>query len=310
MSGVLSSSIAGTTFVVIDIETTGVIARHDQIVELAAVVVAGDDEPTIVMNTLVDPGREMGGTHIHGLTEEDVAGAPTMAELREPLRAIIANRVVATHNAAFDMRFLRPTLEPGPLPHVCTMSLFSLLGLGTQPSLKTACFYACGVELEREHTALDDALAAARLLRALVKRLPSKGIRTFEHLVAADHRAYVESLKAGFSRPPALFLTDRAMRQKPRTGRPPEKASRLREYQSMVLDAVADLQITEAEARAVIAKRHELGIGDDEMRAIHARVMMAMMTRITEDRRIDDVEREHMRRLHTNLNALGWAPGG
>lgn len=303
---ILDAPIATTTFVVIDVETTGV-TTYDEIIELAAVVLPPGEEPTAALNTLVRPSRPVRGTSIHGLTDDEVKDAPTMGDLIAPLRAVLANRVLAAHNAAFDTRYLRTVLPE--LPHVCTIGLYTLLGIGPAPSLRQACSYVCGFEMPDTHVALDDAMAAARLLRALISRLHTKKLRTFRDLYAAEHRVYRESLLSELLTPPAMLVSEHTLSQKPRGGRPTQKTSRLREYQSLLLEVLEDLKVTDQEVDQVRARRLELGIADDELRAIHARIMMAMVGRYAEDRRIDDTEREHMRRLHECLLRLGWAPG-
>ena len=64
-------------FVAIDLETTGLDPRRDDVVSIAAVpFVAGRPEPGYVM--LVDPGRPIppASTRIHGIDDVRVAGAP------------------------------------------------------------------------------------------------------------------------------------------------------------------------------------------------------------------------------------------
>lgn len=314
MSEVHASPLAATTFVVVDLETTGVVQGLDKIVELAVVVVSAKDDPVVVLNTLVQPGREMGATDIHGLTNADVAGAPWMVDLGDALEALVANRVVAAHNSKYDVGFLEAALgDSNPnfkVPHVCTMGMHTLLGLGTHFALRSACFNL-GVEIEgKEHTAVTDALATARLLQGLVRHFAVRGVTTFGELAQlAGDRTFARSLGRSFVPAPTVLMSDRAIRQKPRQGSPPEKANRLREYLNLVLQVVSDLCVSEAEVEAVTTRRHELRIEEQEMRAIHARVLASMITRYAEDRRIDEHERAHLRRLHECLDALGWAPG-
>ncbi|MFO0748463.1 MAG: 3'-5' exonuclease [Myxococcota bacterium] len=313
MSYLLDERIAEATYVVVDLETTGVVVGRDEIVEIAAVVFTPREAPAVALNTLVKPSRSVRGTDIHGIANADVADAPAFHELRSALEAVLANRVIAAHNASFDLRFLSFALWPDSpdrsLPHVCTMGLHTLLGLGAQFPLHHACGHF-GIEAGDRHAALDDAMATARLLRILLQRLEGIGIGTFRELISrASERAFSKSLHAEPMAAPQHMLTEASVRQRPRNAPPPEKSSRAREYLNTVLQVVADLEIADAELGRVAARRAELQIGDDEMRAIHARVMAAMITRYSEDRRIDEVERLQLRRLYQCLDRLGWAPG-
>lgn len=313
MDSLLSTPIAATTFLVLDVETTGFIRGRDQIVEIAAVVVTAVGEPKVALNTIIRPSRRMGGTDIHGLTDADVVDAPRIADLAEPLRALMANRVLAAHNSSFDVPFIQEALGDysgaPPFPYLCTMGINGLLGLGSQYPLSYACGYF-GIELGTQHAALDDAIAAARLLQHLVRELANKKISTFGQLVSYDrHRSFFDSFSRPFLPAPSSLFSESSIPQKPRRKSPPEKASRLREYLNLVLQQVADLQVSDVELSQTIARRDELGILPEEMRAIHARVFGGMISRYSEDRRIDDLESSYLRRLRDCLDALGWAPG-
>lgn len=92
---------------VVDLETTGVYPSVDRVVEIGVVLLddAGGVEHEFC--TVVDPGRAVGATSIHGICASDVAGAPPFAEVAPYLAALLSGRVVAAHNALFDLRSLR-----------------------------------------------------------------------------------------------------------------------------------------------------------------------------------------------------------
>ena len=94
-------------FVALDLETTGLDARGDAIIEAAVLPfdVERIDEPWA---TLVQPDRRVsaGASRVSGLRDADLAGAPRFAEIADELRRRIAGRVVVAHNAPFDVSFL------------------------------------------------------------------------------------------------------------------------------------------------------------------------------------------------------------
>ncbi|MCB0318742.1 MAG: 3'-5' exonuclease, partial [Bdellovibrionales bacterium] len=69
-------------FVVVDVETTGISPNHgDRIVEFAAIRLNSNAEPIDTYTTLINPGRDVGPTYIHGISQEDVANAPSFEDV-------------------------------------------------------------------------------------------------------------------------------------------------------------------------------------------------------------------------------------
>jgi len=83
----------------------------------------------------------------------------------------------------------------------------------------------------------------------------------------------------------------------------------LREYWDVLKLVIADLEVTDPELAYVRRKQRSLNLDEPEIRAQHARIFASVITQFTDDRRIDDREREKLRRLHAALSRLGWAPG-
>lgn len=158
-------------YTVIDLETTGLSpTHHDRVVELAVVYVSGQGQIQERWSTLINPARDVGPTHIHGIAATDVLGAPRFAEIAPYVLRALHRRVLVAHNASFDARFLSAELvrsgvpmEDLPLPALCTMR-WSPWFL-TSPSRRLAdCCTACGISLTSNHSASGDAMAAAQLL--------------------------------------------------------------------------------------------------------------------------------------------------
>ncbi|MDF2627065.1 MAG: hypothetical protein K0R39_896 [Symbiobacteriaceae bacterium] len=158
---------------VIDVETTGLNPyRHDRIVELAAVVIDQDGKVIRELATLVNPERDMGPSHIHGLTAKDVHEAPRFTDIASTLTEFLDGCVaVAGHNVRFDLSFLTAEFDRigrafPDCPSLCTMQL---AGGG---NLARACS-DYGVPFDGQaHAALDDARAAAQLLAVLLRDAP------------------------------------------------------------------------------------------------------------------------------------------
>ncbi|MBS1837525.1 MAG: hypothetical protein JST64_07490, partial [Actinobacteria bacterium] len=108
----LGLPLVDTTFVVIDLETTGASPRTDAITEIGAVKVRGG-EVLGTFGTLVDPGRSIPPTItvLTGITEAMVARAPRIGDVLPSLVEFLGDGVIVGHNVRFDVGFLRAALE-------------------------------------------------------------------------------------------------------------------------------------------------------------------------------------------------------
>ena len=175
-------------FAVVDVETTGLAAgRGHRIVEIAIVRCRPDGSVEDFWHTLLDPQRDVGPSHIHGLTMLDVVGAPRFGDVAGHVAERLRDRVVVAHNAPFDMGFLQAEFDRvgaslPEVPTLCTMALIDRVGSASGRSLADACA-AFGIPLQEAHSAREDALATAALLQVQLSQLPAAdfaelGVRT------------------------------------------------------------------------------------------------------------------------------------
>lgn len=94
-------------FIAFDLETTGIMPGVDRIVEIGAVRFNGGEVDS-VFSTLVDPKMPMpaAASAVNGITDDMVAGKPTIDSLLGPLSDFCGDDVLVAHNAAFDTAFL------------------------------------------------------------------------------------------------------------------------------------------------------------------------------------------------------------
>jgi hypothetical protein len=104
----------GREFAVIDVETTGTDAALGDLLEVAVVKVR-DGAIGDRWSTLVNPGRPIVGNQLHGLTDADVAGAPSPAEAVQQALDHIGDAIVVGHNVGFDLGFLEAALSSAKL---------------------------------------------------------------------------------------------------------------------------------------------------------------------------------------------------
>jgi DNA polymerase III subunit epsilon len=96
--------------VFLDLETTGLDPRIDEILEIGIL----DDAGRVLLDSLVRPERHRrwpGAEAIHGIAPADVEGAPTLDDLRPRIIAAVHDALVLIHNAPFDAGFLRYELN-------------------------------------------------------------------------------------------------------------------------------------------------------------------------------------------------------
>lgn len=96
------------TWIVVDLETTGVShAKGDRIVEIGAVRLDGD-RVTAEFQTLVNPRRPIPyfAQRVHGISDRMVSSAPLFADVLPEFLAFCSDAPLISHNAAFDRGFL------------------------------------------------------------------------------------------------------------------------------------------------------------------------------------------------------------
>jgi DNA polymerase-3 subunit epsilon len=168
--------ITASPFVVLDTETTGLDDRA-QIVSIAIIDQAGET----LLHSLVRPSAPIpaDATAIHGITDEMVASAPTMADLYGQVRALLEGRRVVIYNAEYDTRLLKQSIraahkgQPVTLPDewrmrlVCAMELYSdYLGSDRWQKLTVAAEHF-GISTAGAHGALADCRMTLGVVRGM-----------------------------------------------------------------------------------------------------------------------------------------------
>ena len=215
----LGTPLAETTFVVVDLETTGGSAAADAITEIGAVKVRGG-EVLGELATLVDPGRGVPPqiVALTGITDAMLVDAPPVSRVLPAFLEFAAGAVVVAHNARFDTGFLRAACReldvawPRP-PVLCTVTLARrVLARDEAPSVRLGVLAPLlGARTTPTHRALDDARATVDVLHALLERVGNLGVHTLEELLAylpdvtpAQRRK--RGLAAHLPRSPGVYL--------------------------------------------------------------------------------------------------------
>lgn len=176
------------TYVVFDVETTGLSAVHDEIIELAAVKVK-NGEIIDRFESFVNPHRPLSATitELTSITDDMVKDAPDLDEVLPDYLDFIDGTVLVAHNARFDMGFLQAGAkkigrEPVTNPVIDTLELGRLL----YPRLKnhrlnTLC-KQFDIDLTQHHRAIYDAEATGYLLWKMLDDCVERGLARLDQL--------------------------------------------------------------------------------------------------------------------------------
>src|ERR1035437_4248973 len=189
---------AEVSFLVVDVETTGISAwAGDRVTEVAAMFVKGGVVRE-AFSSLVNPGRPIPPfiTHLTGIDDAMVRNAPPFGEIAGELAQHMVGRVFVAHNARFDWNFLsaeydrvaRAPLESIAREQVCTVRLPRRFLSHLPPRNLDAVANHYGVVIDGRHRALGDARATAHVLIGLLKDAERSGMYTWEALDEAMSR--------------------------------------------------------------------------------------------------------------------------
>lgn len=165
------------SFIAFDVETTGLSASNNKIIELGAVLFE-NDEPVKVFNSLVNIEEPIPSfiTSITGITSKMIEDAPFENVVYKEFvsfmdKALNKEIIVCAHNASFDMSFLYYTLNrlgfSGTILYVDTLELSRRKLCLQNHKQSTICKYL-NIVNEEEHRASTDALACGKILVKLI----------------------------------------------------------------------------------------------------------------------------------------------
>jgi len=182
--------IGKATFVVVDVETTGLSAIDDRITEIAMMKVQGGtliDEFSTLVNPLVTIPAFI--TSMTGIDNVMVQDAPTAREVVPFVAEFLGHSIFVAHNAAFDWGFVTHTArrERGielRNPTLCTVKLSSRI-LPNLPSKSLGPVAEhLNIKIPERHRASGDAYATALVLVKYLSYVQKKeGLKTVDELL-------------------------------------------------------------------------------------------------------------------------------
>ena len=159
-------------FVVLDLETTGLSVKEDQILEIGAVKVQGG-EVTASYETFVNPGRKVPEriTELTGIRDEMIANAPDVETAVRGFLDFCGGLPLLGHNILFDYSFIKQAAINARLDFEKEAWDTLKIARKALPDLESRSLEAlCGyyqIPREHAHRAMDDVLETLALFRKL-----------------------------------------------------------------------------------------------------------------------------------------------
>ena len=160
---------------IVDIETTGLTARFNRIIEIAVIKVRSG-EVAETYSTLIDPEMRISPyiETLTGITNDDLLGAPTFGAMQKDLFDLLDGALFVAHNARFDYGFLREEFRRGGMEFnarcLCTMRLSRRLFPGERKHSLDSIMNRFGLTCADRHRALGDATVVWDFMKLLEGR--------------------------------------------------------------------------------------------------------------------------------------------
>ena len=187
--------LSDTTFVVVDVETTGGAAAATNIIEIGAARVRSG-RVLEEFQQLVNPGSRLPAfiTRLTGIDDTMLADQPPITAVWPRFVEFLGDAVIVAHNAAFDVGFLNAAAlahngRALSQPHLCTLRLARRL----MPELRRRSLDVLaghfGIPTSDRHRALGDVRITVEIFFHLLERLAARGIGHLHQALDLQHHA-------------------------------------------------------------------------------------------------------------------------
>ncbi len=160
--------------IVFDIETTGLSAKFERMTEIGAVKII-NGEIVDSYQTFVNPERPIPAhiTRLTGITDSDVAGAPSEEEAVKSFFEFCGNsKLLIAHNAPFDISFIEATCHRANIPFdfssIDTVRIAQFLFKGMKNHKLNTVAKKLNLGAFNHHRASDDAGVLARIYQIML----------------------------------------------------------------------------------------------------------------------------------------------
>lgn len=305
-------------FAVVDVETTGIFpSMHDRIVEIAAIRVDPNGQIVTHYSTLVNPDRDIGATHIHGISARDVKNAPTFDEIAGDILAVISDAIFVAHNVNFDWRFVQSEMErigvelPYP-PMLCTMKLAYLADPSINSrKLENICRYF-EVSCDSTHSAYHDAYATAQIMSKCFKMIGNLSVMSFSDVgvkyptpvsinwpvISPSGKSYTRQQATNDLAQKQSYVS-KLINKLPSAYKQHPEAN---EYLDLIDRVLEDRKITADESHALLQLSVEIGLHREQAIMVHREYLKDLMMVALDDGIITESEMKDLKEVRNLLS--------
>jgi DNA polymerase-3 subunit epsilon len=167
---------------IVDVETTGMRAMQNRIIEIAVIKVEGSkiiDSFTSFVNPEVSIPSFI--THITGISNNDVQDAPLFSQIKHKVKKILGGSIFVAHNVWFDYSFIQSEFQRAKSSYeserCCTVRLSRRLYPQFKSHSLANIIDRFGFKYTKRHRAYDDAFVVWQLLKKIKKEIPKALIK-------------------------------------------------------------------------------------------------------------------------------------
>ncbi len=188
------------SYVAVDLETTGLEAKRDKIIEIGAIHVVNGRE-IAAFHSMVNPHRRLKEqiTELTGITDDMVENAPDIGDIIEEFAEFCEQAPLLGHRIMFDYSFLKRAAVNHGIPFekngIDTLKLCRHFLPEDQPkNLSAACEFF-GIRRKKAHRALEDARDSHYLYQRLAECLLTKDCPLFLEIGTGSGKIKEEDLE-------------------------------------------------------------------------------------------------------------------
>lgn len=186
------------TFVVFDIETTGLSSLNDKITEIGAVKIQ-DGKIVDRYSQLINPERKLSPKIIEltGITDEMLQDQPPIEDVLPQFMEFVGDAMFVAHNSDFDTGFIKQNCQVLGLPYhskaIDTVAISRAILTDLKSHKLNIVAKRLGIKLENHHRAVDDAQATAEIFLRFLEIFKEKGVQRLDQVnqkfVNTDYRS-------------------------------------------------------------------------------------------------------------------------
>ena len=155
-------------YIILDVETTGLDAKEDAIIQLSAIKYDCNGSAIDCFNTYLNPRRNIPYqiTQLTGITNKMVAKSPTASQIEQDFFSFAGTSLIVGYNTRFDLRFLQHTFKDSfhDCNYVDVLQIARKLFDLPNYKLETVSASIGFLPKENYHNALTDCQAVAAIL--------------------------------------------------------------------------------------------------------------------------------------------------